>query len=72
MTKVGAFFCRKYFDLTDFAQLTFRSEKWIKKGGKKKPHASLDFSKSTNEKQVWNGLRYIFLIVKSLDLINNL
>ena len=45
MTKVG-------FDLTDFAQLTFRSQKWLKK--EKKTHASLDFSKSTNEKQVSN------------------
>ena len=43
MTKVGVF-------LTDFAQLTFRGQKMALK----KPHASLDFSKSTNEKQVSN------------------
>ena len=46
--------CRKYFDLTDFAQLTFRSQKMAYKEKKKNPHASLDFSKITNEKQVSN------------------
>ena len=54
MTKVGVISCRKYFDLTDFAQLTFRSQKNGLKRKKKKPHALLDFSKSSNEKQVSN------------------
>jgi len=51
MTKVGVEIF--LFNRLRAAQLTFRSQKWLKKE-KKKPHASLDFSKSTKEKQVSN------------------
>ena len=52
--------CRKYFDLTDFAQLTFRSQKMAYKG-KKKLMPPWIFQKVLMRIKflIWNGLMHI-------------